>query len=218
MRTSCLVPGWSRSWPWPSEPAWVILSPSTSGSRARPVRTRTSRSAPWSRGWSPGPTASRTWTSCVTEGWTGCWCRRGHRRRWALICGVHVWPRAPARRGRLPVLGGARRGGPGAGRGRPGRLSRHRRHDPCHPRVQEAGRRLRVLGVKGLDAVVATISTPTATPVIAATRLRRANVNSAKGAPRLVADALVTAKNEPSRVPCRSQTRCGSGWRAVVAA
>ena len=73
-------------------------------------------------------------------------------------------------------------------------------------------------GVKGLDAVVATISTPTATPVIAATRLRRANVNSAKGAPRLVADALVTAKNEPSRVPCRSQTRCGSGWRAVVAA
>jgi hypothetical protein len=49
-------------------------------------------------------------------------------------------------------------------------------------------------GVKGLNALIATISTPTAAPVIAATRLRRGSVNSAKGAARLVADALVTAK------------------------
>ena len=49
-------------------------------------------------------------------------------------------------------------------------------------------------GVKGLNALLATISTPTAAPVIAATRLRRGSVNSAKGAARLVADALVTAK------------------------
>jgi len=49
--------------------------------------------------------------------------------------------------------------------------------------------------VKGLNAVIATIATPTAAPVIAATRLRRGNVNSAKGAPRLVTDALVTARN-----------------------
>ena len=49
--------------------------------------------------------------------------------------------------------------------------------------------------VKGLNAVIATICTPVAAPVIAATRLRRGNVNSAKGAPRLVADALATVKN-----------------------
>ena len=49
--------------------------------------------------------------------------------------------------------------------------------------------------VKGLNAVIATICTPVAAPVIAATRLRRGNVNSAKGAPRLVAEALATVKN-----------------------
>lgn len=49
--------------------------------------------------------------------------------------------------------------------------------------------------VKGLNALLATLSTPTAAPVIAGTRLRRGNVNSAKGAPRLVADALTTARN-----------------------
>ncbi|MDP9433838.1 MAG: IS1380 family transposase, partial [Actinomycetota bacterium] len=49
-------------------------------------------------------------------------------------------------------------------------------------------------GVKGLNALIATVSTPTAAPVIAATRLRRGSVNSARGAARLVADALVTAR------------------------
>ena len=49
--------------------------------------------------------------------------------------------------------------------------------------------------VKGLNALLATVSTPTAAPVIAGTRLRRGSVNSAKGAARLVADALVTARN-----------------------
>ncbi|HET6531985.1 MAG TPA: IS1380 family transposase [Actinoplanes sp.] len=49
-------------------------------------------------------------------------------------------------------------------------------------------------GVKGLNALLATISTPTAAPVIAATRLRRGSVNSARGAARLVADALACAK------------------------
>src|SRR5450830_1398855 len=49
--------------------------------------------------------------------------------------------------------------------------------------------------VKGLNAVIATICTPVAAPVIAATRLRRGDVNSAEGAPRLVADALATVKN-----------------------
>ena len=54
-------------------------------------------------------------------------------------------------------------------------------------------------GVKGLNALLATVSTPLAAPVIAATRLRRGATNSARGAARLVADALATAK------------RCGVG-------
>jgi hypothetical protein len=49
-------------------------------------------------------------------------------------------------------------------------------------------------GVKGLNALIATVSTPSAAPVIAATRLRKGSTNSAKGAARLVAEALVAAK------------------------
>jgi hypothetical protein len=47
--------------------------------------------------------------------------------------------------------------------------------------------------VKGINALLATISTPTAAPVIAASRLRKGSTNSARGAARLVADALATA-------------------------
>lgn len=49
-------------------------------------------------------------------------------------------------------------------------------------------------GVKGLNALIATISTATSAPVIAAARLRKGSTASPKGAHRLVADALVTAK------------------------
>jgi len=49
-------------------------------------------------------------------------------------------------------------------------------------------------GVKGLNALIAAVSTPTSAPVIAATRLRKGKVNSARGAARLVADALAVAK------------------------
>jgi hypothetical protein len=48
-------------------------------------------------------------------------------------------------------------------------------------------------GVKGLNALLGIVSTPTAAPVIVATRLRKGSTNSPRGAFRLVADALVTA-------------------------
>ena len=48
--------------------------------------------------------------------------------------------------------------------------------------------------VKGLNALVGIASTPLSAPVIVATWLRRGATNSAKGAARLVADALVTAR------------------------
>jgi hypothetical protein len=49
-------------------------------------------------------------------------------------------------------------------------------------------------GVKGLNALLGILSTPTSPPVIAAARLRKGSTNSAKGAHRFVADTLITAK------------------------
>ncbi|MEX5297015.1 IS1380 family transposase [Kocuria sp. CPCC 205268] len=49
-------------------------------------------------------------------------------------------------------------------------------------------------GVRGLNAQLATLSTPTVAPVIAATRLRRGSAASAHGAPRLIAEAVATAQ------------------------
>ena len=49
-------------------------------------------------------------------------------------------------------------------------------------------------GVKGLNALVATVSTPTSAPVVVATRLRKGSANSARGAARLVADAVKTSR------------------------
>jgi Transposase DDE domain group 1 len=48
--------------------------------------------------------------------------------------------------------------------------------------------------VKGLNALLAIVSTPISAPVVVATRLRRGPANSARGAARIVADALVTAR------------------------
>ncbi len=49
-------------------------------------------------------------------------------------------------------------------------------------------------GVKGLNALLAVLSTPTSAPVIATTRLRQGSTNSARGAAKLLADALGTAR------------------------
>ena len=49
-------------------------------------------------------------------------------------------------------------------------------------------------GVKGLNALLATVSSASSAPVIVATRLRRGSVNSARGAARLVADAIKTSR------------------------
>ena len=49
-------------------------------------------------------------------------------------------------------------------------------------------------GVKGLNALLAVVSTPSSAPVIAAARLRKGSTNSARGAQRFVTDALKTAR------------------------
>ena len=48
-------------------------------------------------------------------------------------------------------------------------------------------------GVKGLNVLLAIVSTPSSAPLIAAVRLRKGSTHSARGAARLVADALITA-------------------------
>ncbi len=48
-------------------------------------------------------------------------------------------------------------------------------------------------GVKGLNALLAIVSTPSAAPLITAVRLRKGSTNSARGAARFVTDALRTA-------------------------
>jgi Transposase DDE domain group 1 len=49
-------------------------------------------------------------------------------------------------------------------------------------------------GAKGLNALLAVLSTPLAAPVVAATRLRHGATNSVRGAAKLLADALATAR------------------------
>jgi hypothetical protein len=49
-------------------------------------------------------------------------------------------------------------------------------------------------GVRGLNALLATISTPLAAPVIAAARLRKGSAYSPRGAARLLTEALSTAR------------------------
>jgi hypothetical protein len=58
--------------------------------------------------------------------------------------------------------------------------------------------------VKGLNALLATISTPTAAPLIGAARLRKGAVKSARGAGKLVAEALSTARACGAGGPDRS--------------
>jgi hypothetical protein len=58
--------------------------------------------------------------------------------------------------------------------------------------------------VEGLNALLATVSTPIAAPVIAASRLRKGAVNSVRGAGKLVAEALSTARACGAGGPDRS--------------
>ena len=61
-------------------------------------------------------------------------------------------------------------------------------------------------GVKGLNALLATVSTPLAAPIIVASRLRKGSADSGRGAHRLVADALKTT------------TACGGTGLVIVRA
>ncbi|MGH3097890.1 MAG: IS1380 family transposase [Streptosporangiales bacterium] len=71
-------------------------------------------------------------------------------------------------------------------------------------------------GVRGLNVQLATVSTPTAAPVIARARLRRGNTASATGAGRLLAQAITTARaaNVDGQVLARADSAY-YGWAFV---
>lgn len=76
-------------------------------------------------------------------------------------------------------------------------------------------------GVRGLNALLATVTTQTGAPVILAQRLRAGQANSARGANRLVADALATlARLRPVRSSAPVLLRADSAFygRATVGA
>ena len=53
-------------------------------------------------------------------------------------------------------------------------------------------------GVRGLNALLATVTTTSTAPIIVAQRLRKGSCGSSRGASRLVADALRTVKRVPA--------------------
>ena len=61
--------------------------PASDGARWCRCRGRGEGVARWSRAWSPGRTRSPTWTCCGTAGWPGCSPGCGRPRRWARSCG-----------------------------------------------------------------------------------------------------------------------------------
>lgn len=71
-------------------------------------------------------------------------------------------------------------------------------------------------GVRGLNIQLATVSTPLAAPVIARARLRKGNTASAKGAGRLLAQAITTARaaGVKGQILCRADSAY-YGWAFV---
>jgi Transposase DDE domain group 1 len=73
-------------------------------------------------------------------------------------------------------------------------------------------------GVKGLNALLATASTASSAPVIVATRLRKGSASSARGAARLVADALVTTRSCGVAGTVVRADSAFYGWNVIAAA
>jgi Transposase DDE domain group 1 len=149
----------------------------------------------WWRGWSPGRTASRIWTCCATVGWESCSAASGRPRRWArfyarLPSATHYQFDTVAAgvlsnlAQQYPVLSGV---------DQVAYVDVDDTNKATHGYAKQ-GVGYGYSGTKGLNALIATVSTPVAAPVIAATRLRKGNTNSARGAAKFVADALATAR------------------------
>ena len=67
-------------------------------------------------------------------------------------------------------------------------------------------------GVRGLNALLAVVSTSQSAPVIIAQRLRKGSCGSPRGAKRLIADALKTARTLSTSSPTRALVRVDSAF------
>ena len=72
--------------------------------------------------------------------------------------------------------------------------------------------------VKGVNAQIAALSSPTSAPVIAAARLRKGNTISGHGAPRLIGDAIATARSAGATGQVLVRADSGYYRRDVIAA
>src|SRR5512144_230334 len=106
---------------------------------------------------------------------------------------LQVRARAPTRQRRRDAAGPAGAAQPAAGRRGRGGVRRRRRHRQADVRLREARRGLRVHGGEGPQRV-AGHGEHADRGAGAATRLRKGSANSARGAARLVADAVRTAR------------------------
>src|SRR5699024_6706587 len=67
-------------------------------------------------------------------------------------------------------------------------------------------------GVRGLNAQLATVTTGASAPVIVAQRLRKGQTGSARGAERLIADALATTARLKDMAGARTLMRADSAY------
>lgn len=71
-------------------------------------------------------------------------------------------------------------------------------------------------GVRGLNAVLAIASTPDSAPVVLTQRLRKGSTSSARGAKRVVSDALAVLTRLPAAEPRKVLLRADSAYYCPV--
>lgn len=67
-------------------------------------------------------------------------------------------------------------------------------------------------GIRGLNALLATVTTPDSAPVVVAQRLRRGSCGSPRGARRLIADAVATTRRLPGMKAQKILVRADSAY------
>lgn len=74
------------------------------------------------------------------------------------------------------------------------------------------GARFGYSGVRGLNALLATVTTPDSAPVVVAQRLRKGSCGSPRGAGRLIADAITTTRRLPAMAGQKFLVRADSAF------
>src|SRR4051794_24810646 len=151
-------------------------------------------------------------------GWAGPG-GRARADRWPAVAG----PGAPVGADRQGCERGSQGGLAGRGNGR--RRRQHRGHGPAvddtiieaHGHAKQ-GAGFACSGVRGLNALLATVTTTDTAPVVVAQRLRKGSCGSPRGAKRLVTDALKTVRGLTDAKPLVRADAAFYGRGLVLAA